>query len=161
MTPSNQTVSESGVQADADNKLLRPQTEVQQEIIGTEAQPENRLVSERPAGSSERTKLIEQYGCGPVRFTGTSDALYERHLVFDNVMDATAIGERERFEAVAHSGFTTCRWNFSSVVRWLTTSLTFFSTTLPRTLFAKRSSIGMSCWSRSPTPAWAMEGSGA
>ena len=103
MTPSNQTVSESGVQADADNKLLRPQTEVQQEIIGTEAQPENRLVSERPAGSSERTKLIEQYGCGPVRFTGTSDALYERHLVFDNVMDATAIGERERFEAVAHS----------------------------------------------------------
>jgi len=103
MTPSNQTVSESGVQADADNKLLRPQTEVQQEIIGTEAQPENRLVSERPAGSSERTKLIEQYGCGPVRFTGTSDALYERHLVFDNVMDASAIGERERFEAVAHS----------------------------------------------------------
>src|SRR2546430_17588429 len=103
MTPSNQTVSESGLEAAAYNNLLRPQTEVQQEIIGTEAQPENRLVSERPAGSSERTKLIEQYGCGPVRFTGTSDALYERHLVFDNVMDATAIGARERFEALAHS----------------------------------------------------------
>jgi len=100
MTPPNQTVSESGVQADADNKLLRPQTEVQQEIIGTEAR---RLGSERPTGSNERAKLIEQYGCGPVRFTGTNDALYERHLVFDNVMDATAIGERERFEAVAHS----------------------------------------------------------
>jgi starch phosphorylase len=100
MTPPNQTVSESGVQADADNKLLRPQTEVEQEIIGTEAR---RLGSERPTGSNERAKLIEQYGCGPVRFTGTNDALYERHLVFDNVMDATAIGERERFEAVAHS----------------------------------------------------------
>jgi len=100
MTPPNQTVSESGVQADADNTLLRPQTEVQQEIIGTEAR---RLGSERPTGSNERAKLIEQYGCGPVRFTGTNDALYERHLVFDNVMDATAIGERERFEAMAHS----------------------------------------------------------
>src|SRR2546430_10946246 len=103
MTPSNQTVSESGVQADADNKLLRPQTEVQQEIIGTEAQPENRLVSERPAGSSERTKLIEQYGCGPVRFPGRTDALYERHLSFDNVMDATATGEHKRSESLAPS----------------------------------------------------------
>ncbi len=53
--------------------------------------------------SNELSKLIEQYGCGPVQFTGTNDALYERHLVFDNVMDASAIGERERFEAVAHS----------------------------------------------------------
>jgi starch phosphorylase len=49
------------------------------------------------------SKLIKQYGCGPVQFTGTSDALYERHLVFDNVMDAAAISERERFEALAHS----------------------------------------------------------
>ena len=49
------------------------------------------------------SKLIEQYGCGPVRFTGTSDALYERHLVFDNVVDMAAVGARERFEAVAHS----------------------------------------------------------
>ena len=49
------------------------------------------------------SKLLEQYGCGPVQFTGTSDALYERHLVFDNVMEATTIGARERFEAVARS----------------------------------------------------------
>src|SRR5205823_14734974 len=103
MTPSNQTVSESGVQADADNKLLRPQTEVQQEIIGTEAQPENRLVFERPPGSSERTKLIEQYGCGPVRFTGTSFALYQWHVVFDNDMDSTSFGECEPTETLPHS----------------------------------------------------------
>ena len=48
-------------------------------------------------------KLREQYGCGPVRFTGTDDALYERHLMFDNVVAAAAIGRRERFEAVARS----------------------------------------------------------
>jgi starch phosphorylase len=38
-----------------------------------------------------------------VRFTGTEHALYERHLVFDNVMDPSAVGSRERFEAVARS----------------------------------------------------------
>ncbi len=100
MTPTNHTVSESEVQADADNKLLRPQTEG---AAGMAVEAQNRFASESPSTSSERAKLIEQYGCGPVRFTGTNDALYERHLVFDNVMDATAIGERERFEAVAHS----------------------------------------------------------
>ena len=36
----------------------------------------------------ERFKeLLEQYGCGPIQFTGTDDALYERHLTFDNVVD--------------------------------------------------------------------------
>jgi starch phosphorylase len=48
------------------------------------------------------SKLIEQYG-GPVQFSGTNDALYERHLVFDNVMEETMIGARERFEAIARS----------------------------------------------------------
>ena len=39
-------------------------------------------------GASGRTwQLLEQYGCGPVQFTGTGDALYERHLLFDNVVD--------------------------------------------------------------------------
>ena len=68
-----------------------------------ETQTETRLVSPRLTGSNELSKLIEQYGCGSVQFTGTNDALYERHLVFDNVMDAAAIGARERFEALAHS----------------------------------------------------------
>src|SRR6266699_5632606 len=53
--------------------------------------------------SAEITNLIKRYGCGPVQLTGTNDALYERHLVVDNVMEATTIGARERFEAVAHS----------------------------------------------------------
>jgi starch phosphorylase len=47
-------------------------------------------------------KLIE-YGCGPVRFTGTNDALYERHLLFDSVVAPAAAGPRDRYEAFARS----------------------------------------------------------
>src|SRR5215510_8385270 len=68
-----------------------------------QTQTDSRRDSARPTGSNEMSKLIEQYGCGPVQFTGTNEALYERHLVFDNVMEATEIGARERFEAVARS----------------------------------------------------------
>jgi starch phosphorylase len=55
------------------------------------------------ANSPQLEELTKRYGCGPVRFTGTADALYERHLIFDNVLEAAEIGARERFEAVAHS----------------------------------------------------------
>ena len=48
-------------------------------------------------------KLLAQYGCGPIRFTGDADALYERHLLFDNVVAPAATGPRERFDAVARS----------------------------------------------------------
>jgi starch phosphorylase len=51
----------------------------------------------------DMSKLLQQYGCGPIQFTGTGDALYERHLMFDNVADLAALGPRERFEAVARS----------------------------------------------------------
>ena len=56
-----------------------------------------------PTGSDDMSKLIQQYGCGPVQFTGTDNALYERHLIFDNVVELMAAGPRERFEAVARS----------------------------------------------------------
>jgi starch phosphorylase len=52
---------------------------------------------------SQVAKLIEQYDCGPFKLAGSPEALYERHLVFDNVMEATTIGARERFEAIARS----------------------------------------------------------
>jgi len=29
-------------------------------------------------------ELLEKYGCGPIKFTGSDDALYERHLMFDS-----------------------------------------------------------------------------
>src|ERR1700731_2119767 len=47
--------------------------------------------------------LLEQYGCGPIRFSGNNDALYERHLLFDDVIAPAAAGPRERFEAAARS----------------------------------------------------------
>jgi glycogen phosphorylase len=58
---------------------------------------------EKTAGDLEITRLLAQYGCGPIQFTGTADALYERHLMFDNVIDAAAVGPRERYEAAARS----------------------------------------------------------
>jgi starch phosphorylase len=60
--------------------------------------------TELPRGDTPATAdLLAQYGCGPVQFSGTSDALYERHLLFDSVRDVTSAGARERFEAVARS----------------------------------------------------------
>ena len=57
----------------------------------------------RRAGADTIAKLIGQYGCGPVKFTGDPDGLYERHLLFDNVTDIRNAGARDRFEAVARS----------------------------------------------------------
>src|SRR5215469_14646921 len=47
--------------------------------------------------------LLTQYGCGPIRFSGHNDALYERHLLFDDIIAPATAGARERFEAVARS----------------------------------------------------------
>src|SRR5215469_1671752 len=44
-----------------------------------------------------------EYGCGPVQFAGTNEALYERHLLFDSGVDLTQAAARERFEALARS----------------------------------------------------------
>src|SRR6202521_346534 len=60
-------------------------------------------VSLKSDGSEKISKLIAQYGCGTVKFTGTEEALYERHLLFDNIVDASHVSLRERFEAVARS----------------------------------------------------------
>src|ERR1700719_562104 len=48
-------------------------------------------------------KLRDRYGSGEIELAGTDSALYERHLVFDNVIDPAAAGPRERFEAIARS----------------------------------------------------------
>src|SRR4051794_5602170 len=47
--------------------------------------------------------LLAQYGCGPIPLTGRAEALYERHLAFDNVIDQTRATPREKFEAFARS----------------------------------------------------------
>ncbi|QRM28798.1 glycogen/starch/alpha-glucan phosphorylase [Microvirga sp. VF16] len=55
------------------------------------------------SSSPTARELLKQYACGPVQLTGASNALYERHLMFDNVMDPKAIGPREQYEAAAKS----------------------------------------------------------
>ncbi|MDF0653045.1 MAG: glycogen/starch/alpha-glucan phosphorylase [Nitrospira sp.] len=64
-------------------------------------------------------ELLEQYGCGPIQFTGTRDALYERHLIFDHVLDPERATQYEQFEAAARS----VRDVISQ--RWLKTEATY------------------------------------
>src|ERR1022692_2017800 len=54
-------------------------------------------------GPSQAPELLRQYGCGPIPFVGTENAFYERHLIFDRVIDAEVATARERFEAFSHS----------------------------------------------------------
>src|SRR5512139_358851 len=51
----------------------------------------------------DASALLAQYGCGQIPLSGSDNALYERHLVFDNVVAPGAAGPRERFEALARS----------------------------------------------------------
>jgi starch phosphorylase len=46
-----------------------------------------RLTVPRVPTAPDMVALRRQYGCGPVDLTGSADALYERHLLFDNVAD--------------------------------------------------------------------------
>ncbi len=50
-----------------------------------------------------RTHPLDRFNCGPVKFSGGDDALYERHLTFDQVVPIAAATPRDRFEAVARS----------------------------------------------------------
>ena len=56
-----------------------------------------------PPESDYLAKIRRQYFVGPIHLSGTESALYERHLLFDNVVDLGLVDARERFEAVAHS----------------------------------------------------------
>ena len=49
------------------------------------------------------SELLKQYGCGPIAFVGSENAFYERHLVFDRIINPRVATSRERFEAFAHS----------------------------------------------------------
>src|SRR5216684_3291737 len=52
--------------------------------------------------SDTEEALRRQYG-GKIQLTGNDDAFYERHLIFDNVVDLEATGPRERYEAFART----------------------------------------------------------
>src|SRR5437763_13822248 len=70
------------------------------------------LVDGQPAAQVDLKALLEQYGCGPMPLTGAANALYERHLVFDNAIDPANASPRDRFEAFARSvrDILTQRW---------------------------------------------------
>ncbi len=57
-------------------------------------------ITSSPASVSQ---LLHQYGCGPIPFLGTENAFYERHLIFDRVIDPKVASPRERFEAFSRS----------------------------------------------------------
>src|SRR5579862_401069 len=67
--------------------------------MSTKAMKERATLSE----SDAMAKLRSQYGSGPIKLAGTETASFERHLVFDNVVDLLAASPRERFEALARS----------------------------------------------------------
>jgi starch phosphorylase len=54
-------------------------------------------------GPLKPSELLRQYGCGPIPFVGTENAFYDRHLIFDRVVDPRVATARERFEAFARS----------------------------------------------------------
>jgi starch phosphorylase len=64
------------------------------------------------AAMDQTAQLLAQYGFDPNRWAGVDDALYSRHLIFDNAGGLTAVGHREHFEAIARSvrDLLTQRW---------------------------------------------------
>jgi len=57
-------------------------------------------------------EVLQQYRCGEVLFAGDANASYERHLVFDHVIDETWAHLRQKYEAVARAvrDLLTPRW---------------------------------------------------
>jgi glycogen phosphorylase len=86
----------------------------------------NTAVKGRPVADTQR--LGTHYGCGPVHFSGTDEALYERHLLFDSGVNLAAATARDRFEALARS----VRDVLSQ--RWLLTEKTYEETN-PKRLY--------------------------
>ena len=53
--------------------------------------------------SNQDPKSLDLDECGPAPLFGTDNGLYERHLLFDNVIKRTDSDSRDRFEAFARS----------------------------------------------------------
>src|SRR5882724_9420523 len=47
--------------------------------------------------------LLERHECGSLRLSGTPNASYDRHLVFDHVVTGDDAAPREQFEALSRS----------------------------------------------------------
>src|ERR1044072_387810 len=69
--------------------------------------------------SSQGSASPDPYEYGPVRLFGTKNGLFERHLLYDNVIEQNAAGSRDRFEAFARA----VRDTLSQ--RWVSTESTY------------------------------------
>src|SRR5215831_4074871 len=76
------------------------------------------MKTSRPHALS-RQEILQHYACGAVHFSGNANASYERHVMFDHVVEPQAASLRERFEAVARS------LRDLLVPRWLQTDATY------------------------------------
>jgi starch phosphorylase len=66
----------------------------------------NKPTEGRPAAAPsapDEATLLHRYGCGPIPFAGSESAFYDRHLVFDSVVDPRAASARDQFGAFARS----------------------------------------------------------
>ena len=72
---------------------------------------------------------LERFNCGSIKFSGTNNALYERHLTFDQVVPVRAATPRDKFEAVARS--------IRDVIsqRWLKTEQTYQTRNVKRVYY--------------------------
>src|SRR5271166_5555557 len=53
--------------------------------------------------NTKMKNLPERDDCGPVKLSGDSNAFYERHVTFDQVVAETETTDRDKFEAIARS----------------------------------------------------------
>src|SRR5713226_6427985 len=65
--------------------------------------PESTKVVPMTAKPANISDLLQQYGSSAIKFVGTEDALYERHLIFDRAIDPKVASARESFEAFSRS----------------------------------------------------------
>src|SRR5256886_17406856 len=73
--------------------------------MGTKStmRPKSTKVVPMTPSAASPSELLHHYGCGPTPFVGTENAFYERHLLFDRVIDPKVASARERFEAFSRS----------------------------------------------------------
>lgn len=63
----------------------------------------NDVAASVPVTAQALEAMRNQYGCGAVQFSGGEGALYDRHLIFDNILAPADTDTRTRFEAFARS----------------------------------------------------------
>ena len=110
----------------------------------------NKDIATPAIGSNELLQMLKQYGCGPIEFVGSHNAFFERHLVFDNVINldhasrtngsrpwpgrcvmsclSAGCSRRRPTARPIPSASIISQWSFSSAGSWPTTSPTCCST---------------------------------